>query len=135
MKRVAAIALLAAAPALAQYPDRPIRFIVPQAAGSATDNVVRLLAPEMAKQLNQNVVVENRPGGALTIGNRCDREGAARRLHDRHGAGRRDGDHAAHGRENCRTTSSATCSRSRSSRAATSCSQSRRTPRSARCRT
>ena len=68
MKRLLAAALLIAAPAAAQYPDRPIRFIVPQAAGSATDNVVRLLAPEMAKQLNQQIIVENRPGGALTIG-------------------------------------------------------------------
>ena len=68
MRRLLAAALLVATPAAAQYPDRPIRFIVPQAAGSATDNVVRLLAPEMAKQLNQQVIVENRPGGALTIG-------------------------------------------------------------------
>jgi len=41
---------------------------VPQAAGSATDNVARLLAPELSRQLGANVVVENRPGGALTIG-------------------------------------------------------------------
>jgi tripartite-type tricarboxylate transporter receptor subunit TctC len=41
---------------------------VPQAAGSATDNVARVVAPEMAKQLGQAVVVDNRPGGALTIG-------------------------------------------------------------------
>jgi tripartite-type tricarboxylate transporter receptor subunit TctC len=41
---------------------------VPQAAGSATDNVARLLAPEFGRQLGANVVVENRPGGALTIG-------------------------------------------------------------------
>ena len=68
MRRAAAIAFLVAAPALAQYPDRPIKFIVPQAAGSATDNVVRLLAPEMAKVLGQQIIVENRPGGALTIG-------------------------------------------------------------------
>ena len=68
MRRLLAAALLIATPAAAQYPDRPIRFIVPQAAGSATDNVVRLLAPEMAKQLNQQIIVENRPGGALTIG-------------------------------------------------------------------
>jgi len=41
---------------------------VPQAAGSATDNVARLVAPGIAKSLGQAVVVDNRPGGALTIG-------------------------------------------------------------------
>ncbi|HEX5611506.1 MAG TPA: tripartite tricarboxylate transporter substrate binding protein [Burkholderiales bacterium] len=70
MKRLLALAFAAllSTAAAAQYPDRPIRFIVPQAAGSATDNVARLLAPEMAKQLGQQLLVENRPGGALTIG-------------------------------------------------------------------
>jgi tripartite-type tricarboxylate transporter receptor subunit TctC len=41
---------------------------VPQAAGSATDTLARVLAPELSQQLGQPVVVENRPGGALTIG-------------------------------------------------------------------
>jgi tripartite-type tricarboxylate transporter receptor subunit TctC len=41
---------------------------VPQAAGSATDNIARVIAPEMAKILGQAVVVDNRPGGALTVG-------------------------------------------------------------------
>jgi len=54
--------------AFAEYPDKPIRFIVPQAPGSATDTVSRILAPEMSKFLGQQVVVDNRPGGALTIG-------------------------------------------------------------------
>ncbi len=58
----------AAASAAADYPERPIRFIVPQAAGSATDNVARLVAPGIARELGQPVVVDNRPGGALTIG-------------------------------------------------------------------
>jgi tripartite-type tricarboxylate transporter receptor subunit TctC len=52
----------------AEFPDRPVRLIVPQAAGSATDTVARLLAVELAAQLGQQVVVENRAGGALTIG-------------------------------------------------------------------
>jgi tripartite-type tricarboxylate transporter receptor subunit TctC len=60
--------LAAAHGALADYPERPIRFVVPQAAGSATDNYARLLAPELAKRLGQPLVVDNRPGGALTIG-------------------------------------------------------------------
>jgi tripartite-type tricarboxylate transporter receptor subunit TctC len=42
--------------------------VVPQAIGSATDNLARLIAPEIAKFLGQPVVVDNRPGGALTIG-------------------------------------------------------------------
>jgi len=52
----------------AEYPDHPIRFIVPQAAGSATDNIARIVAAEISKQLNQQVIVDDRPGGALTIG-------------------------------------------------------------------
>ena len=52
----------------AQYPNRPIRLIVPQAAGSASDNVARLVAVELVRQLGQQVVIDNRPGGALMIG-------------------------------------------------------------------
>jgi tripartite-type tricarboxylate transporter receptor subunit TctC len=52
----------------AEYPARPIRMIVPQAAGSASDNVARLLAAELAQQMKQQIVVDNRPGGALMIG-------------------------------------------------------------------
>src|SRR6266446_1444345 len=54
--------------AAAQYPDKPIRLIVPQAAGSATDTVARILGAELGKELAQQIVVDNRPGGALTIG-------------------------------------------------------------------
>jgi tripartite-type tricarboxylate transporter receptor subunit TctC len=60
--------LFAGAAAAAEYPDRPLRLVVPQAAGSATDNLARLLAPELAKRLGQQLVVDNRPGGALTVG-------------------------------------------------------------------
>ncbi len=54
--------------AAAQFPDHPIRIIVPQAAGSATDTVTRVLASAMSDELHQQVVVDDRPGGALTLG-------------------------------------------------------------------
>jgi tripartite-type tricarboxylate transporter receptor subunit TctC len=54
--------------ARAEFPEHPLHLIVPQAAGSATDTVARLLAAELPARLGQQVLVENRPGGALTIG-------------------------------------------------------------------
>jgi tripartite-type tricarboxylate transporter receptor subunit TctC len=68
MRIILIAGMLAAQGAFAQFPERPLRLVVPQAAGSATDNIARLVAPEMAKFLGQPVIVDNRPGGALTIG-------------------------------------------------------------------
>jgi tripartite-type tricarboxylate transporter receptor subunit TctC len=65
---VCTIAAFASGAAVADYPDRPVRLIVPQAPGSATDTVARILGAELGKELGQQVVVDNRPGGALTIG-------------------------------------------------------------------
>ena len=50
------------------YPTRAIRLIVPQAAGSASDTVARIVAGGLSPLLGQQIVVDNRPGGALTIG-------------------------------------------------------------------
>jgi tripartite-type tricarboxylate transporter receptor subunit TctC len=67
--RLIAFALIATASAAsAEYPDHPIRLVVPQAAGSATDTAARILANELARELGQPIVVDDRPGGALTLG-------------------------------------------------------------------
>ena len=65
---VVIIACALATVARAQYPDHPLRLVVPQAAGSASDTVARVFAAALGKELGQQVVVEDRPGGALTVG-------------------------------------------------------------------
>jgi tripartite-type tricarboxylate transporter receptor subunit TctC len=66
---VAAIASLfvQAAPAQAQYPNRPVTIIVPLAAGSGMDVLVRLYADKLAQSLGKPVIVENRPGASLML--------------------------------------------------------------------
>src|SRR5829696_2188088 len=60
---------LAASPVLSQsYPTRPIMLVVPFAAGGGNDIVARVIAEKIARTLGQQVVVENRPGAAGTIG-------------------------------------------------------------------
>lgn len=59
----AAIALCgASAPALAEYPDKSIRFVVPFAAGSATDQLARAIGQAMTTDSKVTVVVDNKPG-------------------------------------------------------------------------
>ncbi len=62
------IALCTALPIQAEYPERPIRAIVPFAPGGANDVMARLLSPELTKALGQPVVIENKPGAAGNIG-------------------------------------------------------------------
>jgi tripartite-type tricarboxylate transporter receptor subunit TctC len=50
------------------FPSRPIKIIVPWAAGGGGDVLVRALAPSISQRLGQQVVVENRPGAIGTIG-------------------------------------------------------------------
>ena len=56
-----AFALLAGA-ALAQYPMRPVRVLIPQPPGGANDTVARVIAPALGEHLGQPLVIENRPG-------------------------------------------------------------------------
>lgn len=60
----------AAAPAMAQtaYPERPLRLIVPFAAGSATDSSARIFGVQMASQIGQQIIIENRAGAGGAIG-------------------------------------------------------------------
>jgi tripartite-type tricarboxylate transporter receptor subunit TctC len=54
--------------AAAEYPDRPIRLVISSAVGGSPDIVTRILAAELVKQMGQQIVIDNRPGGAQTIG-------------------------------------------------------------------
>lgn len=62
------LALTFTTPASAQWPDRPIRLIVPFSAGSSSDTIARIVAAKMGERLGQQIVVENRVGGSTVIG-------------------------------------------------------------------
>ncbi len=64
------VTALGAAPSGAQapaYPSKPIKFVVPFTAGSATDIMARTIAERMAVSMGQPIVIENRPGAGGTI--------------------------------------------------------------------
>jgi tripartite-type tricarboxylate transporter receptor subunit TctC len=64
----ALIMFAADAAAATAYPVRPVRWIVPAAAGGGADSSVRIIAPELSRLLGQQVVIDNRPGASGTIG-------------------------------------------------------------------
>jgi tripartite-type tricarboxylate transporter receptor subunit TctC len=64
---IASLALLPAL-AIAQFPDRPLRIVLPLAAGSSTDGLVRLLAQAISIETKQPVVVDNKPGANGFLG-------------------------------------------------------------------
>lgn len=63
-----AFALAPAKAALAAYPDKPIRLIVPSAPGGAPDVLMRALADQLSRQMNVPIVIDNKPGGSYVIG-------------------------------------------------------------------
>ena len=60
--------LIIGAHAADTYPNRPIRLIVPQAAGSASDIVSRIASAKMSELLGQQIVIDNRTGATGIIG-------------------------------------------------------------------
>ena len=60
---------LLCAPALAQpYPAKPVRMVMPFPAGGPTDILGRLIGQRLTETWGQNVMIDNRPGGAGMIG-------------------------------------------------------------------
>lgn len=77
---LALTAALAAGAALADdYPSRPIRLIVPYAAGGGADSVARIVARRVSETIGQTIVIENRGGAGSIIGtdlvNKSDPDG------------------------------------------------------------
>src|SRR5258708_32775554 len=65
----AALAILAVAnPSAAQYPNRPIKWIVPYTPGGITDSVTRLVTQKLQDALGQPIVIGNKPGANGQIG-------------------------------------------------------------------
>jgi tripartite-type tricarboxylate transporter receptor subunit TctC len=69
VKKLLSVLLMAAAPAWAQtYPAKPVRFVVPYAAGGATDLIARTIGEKLSSSLGQPFVIDNRPGAATLLG-------------------------------------------------------------------
>src|SRR5258706_2690942 len=69
IQTVAIVLLVSAAPALAQnYPSKPIRLIVPYAAGGGNDTLSRAIGQKLTQSVGQPLVVDNRPGSGGVIG-------------------------------------------------------------------
>ena len=71
------------AAALAAYPEKPIRFVIPSAAGGSPDVLMRVMTQQLSTQIGVPFVVENKPGASFTPRHDGRGEGRPRRLHAR----------------------------------------------------
>ena len=65
----------------ADFPDKPVRFIVPFPPGGGTDALARILAGKLTEYWGQQVIIDNRAGAQGGAGHRARRQGRGRRLH------------------------------------------------------
>ena len=68
LKTIAVGAASTALPAMAAWPEKPIKIVVTFAAGGASDIVARIMAEQLSQKLGQPVVVDNRPGAGGSVG-------------------------------------------------------------------
>src|SRR5260221_3879446 len=66
------------------YPAKPVKFVVPFAAGSATDIAARMIAEELRAAMGQSFVVENKPGGSGQIAAETVADRKSTRLNSSH---------------------------------------------------
>ena len=83
---IAGIAQIVFAPPAHAYPDKPVRFIVPYAAGGSSDILARLYGQRLGEMLGQTFVVDNRPGAGGMLGtdilSKCAPDGYSLMLQD-----------------------------------------------------
>jgi tripartite-type tricarboxylate transporter receptor subunit TctC/sarcosine oxidase gamma subunit len=128
-----AASLALALPVLAEYPDKPMKLIVPWPPGGVTDTLARFTADQLGRSISQAVVVENKAGANGIIGT----QSAMALAPDGYGLLAVTAEtHAINPRSTsrCRTTRSRTSSRWRWWRASRSCSRRARTCRPTACR-
>src|SRR5436190_7626126 len=65
---IAVLAVIAGAASAADYPTKPVHWIVPYPPGGTTDVLARLTAQWLQEKLGQSIVIENKPGGGNNIG-------------------------------------------------------------------
>ena len=68
MKRLVVLLCFVTWSAHAAYPEKPIRFVIPSAAGGSPDVLMRILTQQLSTQMNVPIVVENKPGASFVLG-------------------------------------------------------------------
>src|SRR5690348_10701129 len=60
--------MLSPVEAHAQYPAKPVRWVVPFPPGGGSDALARIMSPKLAETLGQQIIIDNRPGAGANIG-------------------------------------------------------------------